>query len=84
MASSTREKKISTRFYPALDIVLLKQVLADWPVNETRKWEALTNKINEALVMVRPDGTVTVRGCKDRLRELLVAFKADELASLRA
>ncbi|XP_038070237.1 uncharacterized protein LOC119740343 [Patiria miniata] len=84
MASTSSAKKSSTRFYPALDILVLKQVLADWPIGDTKKWETLTQKLNEAVRLMRPDGQVTMRGCKDRFRKLLSAFKADELASLRA
>ena len=69
------------RFYPAMDNLLLRQILADWP---NIKWETIEKKLNEAMVTVRPDSLVTARGCKDRYKKLMAAYRSEELASLRA
>ncbi|XP_071961848.1 uncharacterized protein [Antedon mediterranea] len=69
----TPPKRKSRRFDPGLDIALLQLVFDNWPIINVKIWEAIAMKL----------GPVTPRGCKDRFRKLLAAFKANDIGSLR-
>ena len=75
------EKRKTTRFYPKLDVLLLREVLARKPTTK-REWEGLSAHVNEC---IRGDHVfVTLRACKDRIRHLQEAHRKDEVHSLRA
>ncbi|XP_064652940.1 uncharacterized protein LOC135503328 [Lineus longissimus] len=75
------EKK-PTRFYPALDILLLREVVAVFPMENKTKWEKAQQNINR--VIEDRNIFVTLRACKDRLRHLTDLHRRDEISSLRA
>ena len=80
------EKK-PARFTPKFDIALLKEVVAQNPFaqkNSKAKWIQMVAKINTLLLETRNDIVFTERGCKDRLKILVNAFKKETLASLKA
>ena len=80
------EKK-PARFTPKFDIALLKEVVAQNPFaqkNSKAKWIQIVAKINTLLLETRNDIVFTERGCKDRLKILVNAFKKETLASLKA
>lgn len=87
MESSTSSSSSSTpplRFYPALDIVLLKEVLAVDPYRldrNTAEWEKIATNVNSSLTGTKK---VSVRGCKDRMKTLLKAHRRAEMMSLKA
>lgn len=73
-----------TRFYPALDISLLKEVLAVNPYGSdknTKEWESIVSNVNSTLPHHK---NVTLRSCKDRLKTLLKAHQKAEMQSLKA
>ena len=80
------EKK-PARFTPNFDIAPFKEVVAQNPFtqkNSKPKWIQIVAKINALLLETRNDIVFTERGCKDRLKILLNAFKKETLASLKA
>ena len=80
------EKK-PARFTAKFDIALLKEVVAQNPFaqkNSKAKWIQIVAKINTLLLETRNDIVFTERGCKDRLKILVNAFKKETLASLKA
>ncbi|XP_064617313.1 uncharacterized protein LOC135481418 [Liolophura sinensis] len=87
MESSTSSSSSSTpplRFYPALDIVLLKEVLAVDPYRldrNTEEWEKISTNVNSSLTGTKK---VSVRGCKDGMKTLLKAHRRAEMMSLKA
>ena len=80
------EKK-RARFTPKFDIALLQEVIAQNPFaqkNSKTKWIQIVAKINALLLETRNDIVFTERGCKDRLRILVNAFKKEPLTSVKA
>ncbi|XP_033626256.1 uncharacterized protein LOC117289300 isoform X3 [Asterias rubens] len=73
------------RFYPELDIVLLKEVVAVNPCHlqgakTHRKWETILSNVNSTLLNKK----VSLRACKDRMKTLLKAHRQAEMMSLKA
>ena len=74
-----------TRFYPALDIILIKEVISYNPyscekIQAQKQWERIMEMVNSSL----PNNKrVTLRACKDRTKTLLKAHKAAEMQSLK-
>ncbi|XP_071785675.1 uncharacterized protein [Asterias amurensis] len=73
------------RFYPELDIVLLKEVVAVNPCHlqgakTHRKWETILSNVNSTL----HNKKVSLRACKDRMKTLLKAHRQAEMMSLKA
>ena len=77
------ESHKSIRFFPGLDILLLREVIALRPSVKVA-WEAVHRNVNTALQNIRPEGCVTLRACKDRIRTLQEAYRKNEMAILRA
>ena len=80
-------KRKTVTFYPALDIVLLKEVYALNPYalmpkkDETRKWSDICDNVLRSL---DEDRKVTVRQCRERVEKFLKLHRTNETASLRA
>ena len=75
------------RFSPKYDIALLKEIVAQNPFAQKNckvKWLHIVFNMNALLSQTRTDIAFTERGCKDRLKILINAFKKDTLASLKA
>ncbi|KAK6180680.1 hypothetical protein SNE40_008685 [Patella caerulea] len=83
MPSSSPDEPQNVRFWPALDILLLKEVISKRP-NDSKSWESVAKSVNEVLQIIRPNSQVSVRACRSRKQDLLQKFKKDELSSLRA
>jgi hypothetical protein len=79
-------KKLPSRFFPALDIVLLREVVAKQLPSTKTEWEAIHTNVNSALQKIKgcENSYVTQTASKDRLKTLQVAHKKDEMNSLRA
>ena len=72
------------RFYPALDIALLKEATVINPYGKeknAKEWESIVANVNSTL---RNGKKVTQRGCKDRMKALLKAHRRAEMQSLKA
>jgi hypothetical protein len=79
--SAAKAKPI--RFYPALDIFLLREMVARQPSSKVG-WDTLHKNVNAALQQTNLNNYVTLRACKDRVRTLQEAHRKDEMNSLRA
>ncbi|XP_064638439.1 uncharacterized protein LOC135494419 [Lineus longissimus] len=82
-SKSTNKKNAPTRFFPALDILLLRALVAVQPTTKP-PWDEVHQHVNTALTEVKRDSFVTLRACKDRVKTLQEAHTKDELKSLRA
>ena len=68
------------RFHPALDILLLREVISINP-DSRQTWDLAHRNINQAL---KQDCCVMLRTCRDRLKTLTDAHRRGEMESLRA
>ena len=81
---SSTSTSTSIRFYPGLDIALLKEVAAINPYGKekhAKEWDSIVDNVNSTL---KNGKTVTPRGCKDRMKTLLKAHRKAEMQSLKA
>ena len=75
------------RFNPTLDIALLKSVILSDLYNDknTRdRWKPVAQRVNEVVATTRDDIQFTERGCKDRVKLLVTAFKKGTMQQLKA
>ncbi|XP_038046912.1 uncharacterized protein LOC119732895 [Patiria miniata] len=76
----------TARFYPGLDIVLLREALAlsseDGQGLSKEAWEVIHKNINDAIKAKHI--YVTLRACRDRYRHLQDCHRRAEMSSLRA
>ncbi len=81
---SSTSTSTTIRFYPGLDIALLKEVAAINPYGKeknAKEWDSIVDNVNSTL---KNGKTVTHRGCKDRMKTLLKAHRKAEMQSLKA
>jgi len=81
------EGKISARFSPKYDISLLKEVVARNPFglkNSKETWLQIVENVNALLSETTNNAKFTERGCRDRVKLLVNAFKKETMASLKA
>ena len=74
-------RKKVVRFHPALDILLLREVISINP-DSRQTWDLAHRNINAALQQQRPDCCVTLRTCRDRLRTLRDAHRRGDSSSV--
>ena len=75
------------RFSPKFDVALLKEIVAKNPFSQKNSkvlWAQIVVKMNVLLSQTRKDTAFTERGCRDRLKILVNAFKKETLTSLKA
>ena len=71
------------RFYPALDILLLREVISIG-MESALNWDKIHQNILQALTSARPGCYVSARACRARLQTLQEAHAKEEMNSLRA
>ena len=81
-AQSTKLKFI--RFNPAIDIHMLREVVALNPYNDARKWQKVAENLNATVSKIRPDAKkFTERSMRDRITVLLQTFIKQDMESLK-
>ena len=85
MAQSQRK---TVMFYPALDVLLLREICAINPYNEVadkkkemEKWSTIQKRM---MTIMDENKCVTLRQCRERADKLLEKHHRQELESLRA
>lgn len=78
------ENKKFVRFRPGIDILLLREVLTLRP-KKPKDWEKVLKNLNEGLNIECPGSAIkALTNCQKRFKDLMKAFKSEEMESLRA